>query len=269
MAQHDEPEELIGIEIVEDRTAESRCDQGFLTLRRLMLRNVYADGGHSAPYPCDVMERPGSDAVVAVLYERLPNGRARVLLREASRAPIYLRRDKTFVHPDPREYRSILEVVAGLVEPDDPPGPTGLAKRAAAEAMEEGGLAVREDSLVPLGGETFASPGTTDEKIYFCAVEAPLDERSAPTGDGSVMEEWSRVHLVDLGEAIGMCRDGRVPDMKTEVALLRLADHLGYIPALDVYVAELPKELQQRFAPVGLDSASDAAWSSATQRAKP
>ncbi|MEM8710326.1 MAG: NUDIX hydrolase [Planctomycetota bacterium] len=255
MGEQQEPAELVGIEIVEDRTAGSRCDEGFLTLRRLRLRNAYADGSHSAAYPCDVMERPGSDAVVAVLYERLPGGRVRVLLREASRAPIYLRRDKTFVHPDPREYRSILEVVAGLVEADDPPGPRGLARRAAAEAREEGGLTVREDSLVPLGGETFASPGTTDEKIYFCAVEAPLAERAAPTGDGSVMEEWSRVHLIDLGEAIDMCRDGRVPDMKTEVALLRLADHVGFVPALDAYVSELPEELQERFVPRGLERA--------------
>ena len=43
-----------------------------------------------------------------------------------------------------------------------------------------------------------------------------------------------------LGEAIAMCRDGRVPDMKTEVALLRLADHLGYVPALDAFIKDLP-----------------------------
>ncbi|QDV05702.1 ADP-ribose pyrophosphatase NudF [Planctomycetes bacterium Poly30] len=249
--------DLKAMEIVEDRTAEARCDQGFLTLRRLRLRNAYSDGTYSEPYPCDVVERPGSDAVVSVLYERF-EGRVRVLLREASRAPIYLRREKSFVHPDPREYRSILEVVAGMVEASDPPGAEGLQRRAAAEAHEEGGLRVREASLVPLGGETFASPGTTDEKIYFCAAEAALDERGEPTGDGSVMEEWSRVHLFDLRDAIEMCRDGRIPDMKTEVALLRLADHVGFVPALDCFTRNLPAELQARFQPLGLQRAPDA-----------
>ncbi|HRV82831.1 MAG TPA: NUDIX hydrolase, partial [Planctomycetota bacterium] len=77
--------DLIGIEIVEDRTAESRCDQGFLTLRRLVVQNRYSDGTHSAPYPWDVLQRRGSDAVVAVLYERGADGRIRVVLREAPR----------------------------------------------------------------------------------------------------------------------------------------------------------------------------------------
>lgn len=243
--------DLVAMEIVEDLSATARCDEGFLKLRRLVLQNEYSDGTRSEPYPCDVLERPGSDAVVSVLYERL-EGRVRVLLREAPRAPIYLRKDKQFVHPDPREYRSILEVVAGLVEPSDPPGAPGLQRRAAAEAHEEGGLRVRDASLVPLGGETFASPGTTDEKIYFCAAEAALDERGEAIGDGTVMEEWSRVHLFDLRDAIIMCRDGRIPDMKTELALLRLAEHVGFLPALDCFVADLPAALQERYAPLGL-----------------
>lgn len=231
---------LRDLEVVEDRTAGARCDEGFLTLRRLVLRNLYDDGSTSAPYPCDVLERPGSDAVVAVLYERR-DGRVRVLLREAPRGPVHLRKHKTFVHPDPREYVSILEVVAGLVEPIDAPGEEGLRSRAVIEAREEAGVQVPAEACVMLGGETFASPGTTDEKLYFCAVETPLEDRAEPTGDGSVMEEWSRVHLLDLGEAIAMCRDGRVPDMKTEVALLRLADHLGYVPALDAFAEDLTR----------------------------
>jgi len=230
---------LLGLEVVEDRTDGARCDEGFLTLRRLVLRNVYGDGSASAPYPCDVLERPGSDAVVAVLYER-HEGQVRVLLREAPRGPVYLRKHKTFVHPDPCEYVSILEVVAGLVEDTDAPGPDGLRARAVIEAREEAGVEVAPEACVMLGGETFASPGTTDEKLYFCAVETPLAERGEATGDGTVMEEWSQVHLVSLGEAITMCRDGRIPDMKTEVALLRLADHLGYLPTLDLFAEDLP-----------------------------
>lgn len=255
--------ELLDMAIVEDRTEGSRCDTGFLTLRRLVLENRYSDGTTSAPYPCDVLQRPGSDAVVAVLYE-FCEGRVRVLMREAPRAPIYLRKDKEFVHPDPRQYLSILEVVAGLVEAGDTPGHKGLQERAAAEALEEAGLQVAEASLHPLGGETFASPGTTDEKIYFCAASAPLEERSAPMGDGSIMEEWSRVHLIDLREAITMCRDGRIPDMKSEVALLRLADHVGYIHQLDRFASEMTADVT--FAPCGISARSGAPDPEASDR---
>ena len=159
---------LVGIEIVEDRTAESRCDEGFLKLRRLRLRNVYEDRV-SEVYPCDVVSRPGSDAVVAVLYERGADGRVHVWLREAPRAPIYLRREKRFHHPDAREYLTIAEVVAGLVEPGDGAGAAGMRERAAIEAREEAGFAVAADEFAVIGGETFASPGTSDEKVYYCA----------------------------------------------------------------------------------------------------
>ena len=179
---------LVGIEIVEDRTAESRCDEGFLKLRRLRLRNVYEDRV-SEVYPCDVVSRPGSDAVVAVLYERGADGRVHVWLREAPRAPIYLRRWKRFHHPDEREYLTIAEVVAGLVEPGDGEGAAGMRQRAAIEAREEAGFAVEAAEFAVIGGETFASPGTSDEKVYYCAGPVRAAERTAAHGDGTVMEE--------------------------------------------------------------------------------
>ncbi|HPF15111.1 MAG: NUDIX hydrolase [Planctomycetes bacterium] len=244
--------DLIGIEIVEDRTAESRCDQGFLTLRRLVVQNRYSDGTHSAPYPCDVLQRRGSDAVVAVLYERGADGRIRVVLREAPRVPIYLRRGQAFVHPDPREYLTLLEVVAGMVEGSDPTGQAGLALRAAAEALEEAGASVPVEDFAPLGKETFASPGTGDEKLYFQCAATRLDQARGGSGDGSVMEEWGALHVLDLRAAITACRNGRIPDMKTEVALLRLADQLGYLPQLDCFVQELPADLARKHSYLGV-----------------
>ena len=222
---------LASIEVVEDRTKESRCDEGFLRLARLLVRNRYEDGSVSETYPCDVVSRPGSDAVVAVLFQLDGERRIRVLLRESTRAPVYLRRGKSFVHPDPREYRDIAEVVAGIVEASDPAGPTGMRRRAALEAEEEAGCAVAADQFELIGGETFASPGTSDEKVYYCAAPAALDEAKTPRGDGSVMEEHARVVVCPLDEAIERCRSGEIPDMKTEIALLRLADHLGYLPS--------------------------------------
>ncbi len=242
---------LRAIEVVADHTASSACDQGFLTLRRLEVRNLYTDGSASQPYRCDVMHRPGSDAVVAVLFERTEAG-VNVLLREASRVPIYLRKEDTFVHPDPREYLSIQEVVAGLVEASDPAGAPGLRRRAAIETEEEAGLRVPEESFEPIGAETFASPGTTDEKLFFCAASAPLDRAHVGAGDGSVMEEWGVLHRLDLRTALRRCRSGEIPDMKTEVALLRLCDHLGYLPQLDCFAADLPPELAERMDSLGV-----------------
>ena len=243
---------LRSIEIVEDLTAESRCDQGFLQLRRLRLRNLYQDGTRSAVYPCDVLSRPGSDAVVAVLYEIDGERRVRVLLRDAPRAPVYLRCAKHFVHPDPRVYLSLLELVAGLVEESDGSGDTGLCRRAAAEAREEAGVSVGAEAFRVLGGESFASPGTGDEKLRFCCAETPLAAASAGAGDGSVMEEGARLVALELSEAIEACRSGAIPDMKTELGLLRLADHLGYLPQLRCFVDELPPALAARYTGLGV-----------------
>ncbi len=243
---------LVEIEIVADRTRESTCDSGFLRVARLEVRNVYADGSRSAPYPCDVVSRPGSDAVVAVLYERGADGAIRVLLREAPRAPIYLRRHKRFVHPDPRVYLSIVEVVAGVVEPADGSGASGRQRRAAQEALEEAGCRISSEDFREIGGESFASPGTSDEKVYYCAGETDLGAARDAPGDGSVMEEAGRLVVMELATAIEACRSGAIPDMKTEVALLRLADHVGWLPQLGLFVHELPPELAQRYRRLGV-----------------
>src|SRR5262245_46205585 len=135
------------IEIVEDRTAGSRCDQGFLRVARLRLRNVYDDDSTSDVYDCDIVSRRNPDAVVAVLYDVHGDGRVTVFLREAPRAPIYLRRFKKLEQPDAREYDRLLEVVAGMLESGDGAGEAGLCGRAAAEAREEAGLVCSPESF--------------------------------------------------------------------------------------------------------------------------
>ena len=224
--------DLTAIEIVGDRTATSRCDEGYIKVARLDVRNVYSDGSTSKTYSCDVMSRPQSDAVVAVLYALDGEGGIEVVLREAPRVPIYLRR-----------------------EASDPAGIEGLRVRAHAEALEEAGVTIDPGDFQPLGDESFASPGVTDEKIYFVAGHVPSGQEAAtPQGDGSTMEEWCVLHRFELGRAIEACRTGEIPDMKTEVALLRLADYLGWIPQLRCFRADLPPELAARYSPLGLGS---------------
>ena len=53
-----------------------------------------------------------------------------------------------------------------------------------------------------------------------------IGAEGVPHGDGSPMEEGTRAVVLDLEDAIAACRAGDIPDMKTELALLRLRDKL-------------------------------------------
>ncbi len=70
------------------------------------------------------------------------------------------------------------------------------------------------------------------------------------------MEEHGRVVVLELGDAIRACRSGEIPDMKTEIALLRLADHLGYLPQLGCFADELPDDLRGRHDRLGVSARS-------------
>ena len=231
--------DLQDIEIVRDRTEELGPDEGFLRLKRLVLRNRYADGSYSGDYPCDVVSRVRMDAVAVVIYEITAQRRVRVALRTGVRPPVWFRKDKQPVQPDPAQHLLLAEIVAGVLEPEDC-GPGGIERRAAAECLEEAGFDIDPSRFVPLGGPLFASPGITDEMVYYRAVETPLDAREAPHTDGSIMEEAGEVILLDLVEALRLCRDGTNPDAKTEIGLLRLCSLIGYLPELACFQSDLP-----------------------------
>jgi len=67
------------------------------------------------------------------------------------------------------------------------------------------------------------------------------------------MEEATHPVVLDLDEAVARCRRGAIPDMKTEIALLRLCDQIGYLPQLGLFVDELPEELRGRYRRPGLE----------------
>lgn len=212
------------IDIVEDRTAAMNPQEGFLRFRRLVLRNRYDDGTVSEPYPCDMMSRERVDAVAVLLYDR-KDGRTRVALRTGVRPPLFFRPEKEIPHKDDTEEVMLIELVAGLLEVEDAV-PDGVERRASLECAEEAGYAVDPEDVQPLGTPMFASPGCSDERVHYRCVETDLDVRGTPYGDGSVMEEAGEVVILDLNEAVRMCRDGRIRDAKTELALLRLRDQL-------------------------------------------
>jgi len=217
---------VTGIEVVEDLTARSRCDEGFLHVRRLRCRNRREDGSVSAEYRVDVVDRPRLDAVAVLLYRNAGGGGRELLLRMNLRPAAYFRREKRPVVPDEREFLQVEEIVAGLLEPSDE-GQAGIRQRAAEEAWEEAGFRVDPAHVRMLGAPFFVAPGILSERIHLCAADVTGLPQAAIEGDGSPLEEGTRTRWVSFDEALRLCREGTVPDAKTELALLRLEDVPG------------------------------------------
>jgi ADP-ribose pyrophosphatase len=220
---------VTAIEIVEDRTASSRCDEGFLRLKRFRARNRREDGSASPEYPIDVIDRPTLDAVAVCLWARGPAG-VEVLTRAGLRPAVYFRRGKRTVQPE-GEYLLVEELVAGVLEPGEL-GLEGLRRRAAEEVHEETGLAVDPARFEPLGASFFMLPGIASEKIHLVAGEVARGDGPAvfpapDGGDGSPMEEGAELRWRALADAIAACERGEIEDSKTEVAFRRLAARLG------------------------------------------
>jgi ADP-ribose pyrophosphatase len=220
---------ITAIEIVEDRTASSRCDEGFLRLKRYRAHNRRADGSLSPVYPIDVIDRPTLDAVAVCLWARTQRG-IEVLTRLGLRPAVYFRRGRRAALPEP-EYLLVEELVAGVLEPGEH-GLDALRRRASEEIREEVGVEVHPEQLEPLGGPFFMLPGIASEKIHLLAGEIPRFGPETPFdapdgGDGSPLEEGALLQWRELGEAIAACERGEIADAKTEIALRRLAARLA------------------------------------------
>ena len=207
---------------------------GFLEIRRLRMRNRRADGSISRPYVCDSIARPyGQDAVIVCVYatrgapdERPARRTVDVLVRDGLRPPLSLGRDPAIAPlPEPPSGMFVTELVAGIIEPGDR-GEAGLRTRAAAEVLEEAGFVVDPATIVILGAGSLPSPGALIEKFYFCAVEVDPRTQQPLAGDGSPMEEGARTRWIELDEAITACLRGDLCDLKTELGLRRLREHL-------------------------------------------
>lgn len=220
----------IDVAVLEDRTAGSRCEEGFLRIRRLLLENNYDDGTKSAPYAYDLVERDATDAVAIVLFAG--RGRtARICLRSALRPPMTFRHSYALPLPEEPGGGVLWEIPAGLVEADEH-GEAGLAECAARETLEEVGLELSPAAFSPLGGPAGLSPGVIGEKIHFLVAEVDPAECGRPTEDGSPVEERAEVHFVSLPDAMTALRQGLIGDLKTEVGIRRLQDHLEHFEHL-------------------------------------
>lgn len=218
----------VRIEIVSDLSDAMRSDEGFIRVRRLVLKNHYEGGAQSREYRYDCTERDAMDAVGIVLFAapEKPGAPHRICLRSSIRPPLALRPTYSLplkeTTPDP----TLFEIPAGLVESDEE-GEEGLRGCAARETDEEVGLTVAPEAFQPLGPALFLSPGLVAEKLHFFVAEVDPANMGKATQDGSPVEERAKIAFVPLDEALAACRDGRIQDIKTEVGIRRLIDRLG------------------------------------------
>jgi ADP-ribose pyrophosphatase len=214
------PDEVVELIVESDQRVGGG---GFLEIRRMYLRNRRGDGSVSERYICDSIARPyGQDAVVVAIYD----AQHRVLVREGLRPALYFGRDTSRAPlPEPPIAPMFTELVAGIIEDGDA-GEAGLRTRAAEEIHEEAGFVVDPANIELLGAGMFPSPGSMIEKFYFVAVLVDPSTQSALAGDGSPMEDGARTRWLALDDAIAACVRGELADLKTELGLRRLRDHL-------------------------------------------
>jgi ADP-ribose pyrophosphatase len=210
---------IVEIEILEDLSPTARCDEGFLRIRRLLCQNRHADGGASRHYRVDVVDRPCLDAVAVLVY-RQQQGRVEVLTRQNLRPAAYFRKGKEMTIADPQTYLMVEEIVAGVLEAADK-GEEGLRRRAALEVQEEAGIETTWEEVELLGAAFFPAPGVISEKIFITALDASGKAQREPQGDGSPLEEGSRLSWRPIEDVLEACRSGAIPDGKTEIAVTR------------------------------------------------
>lgn len=212
---------IASLDILKTNDAFPGDPSAFLSLKRLLLVNRYDDGTASAPYSYDVVTRNALDAVVLVLTG-IHHGRPSVCLRSCLRPPLLLRRSLDLPQPDNTDRVALLELPAGLIEADDW-GLEGLLERASREALEETGYRIPPHGFDIMGSSPFVSPGAIPERIFYVRAEVS-DTRCAipPAGDGTPTEEAGEVLWIPVDDAVKMCEQGEIVDMKTELGLRRL-----------------------------------------------
>jgi ADP-ribose pyrophosphatase len=223
---------VTAIEIVEDRTATARCDEGFLRVKRYRARNRRDDGTVSAEYAIDVLDRATLDAVAVCLWARTPRG-VEVLTRSGLRPAAAFRRGRPTALPE-REVLLLEEVVAGVVEPGEA-GLDALRRRAAAEVLEEAGISVPAERFEVLGAPILVHPPVSSDRFHLFAAEVPRGDAEGVfepecATDGSPHEEGALLRWRTLDDAVAACERGEIEDAKTEVALRRLAARIASAP---------------------------------------
>lgn len=172
-----------------------------LTVRQVPVKHP---DGSTTSY--EIVERPDAVAIVAVRYEperaREPHAEPRVALVRQHR---------------PAVGKDLLEIPAGLVEPDERDQPDLTAVR---ELREETGFLASDWQLLTC---VFSSPGFTNEAISIYLARG-LEQIPGAAPDPHEIDslEW-----MPLGEALTLVHDGAIDDSKSVIGLLLARDALS------------------------------------------
>ena len=213
--------------------ARRAADEGFLRVRRLALRNVYADGSTSEePTSTTSCARASPTRWRCVLYDvgRDGAGRVRVALKTGVRPPVYLRRHLPLLQPDERERLDAARrdrrrhARARGRRADGCRAPRGDRER-----RRRRGYDVRPADVSAARRRSSRARASPTRR----SSSAPRGVARGAASRGRRLRDGGGrgVVVIVLDEAIARCRRGDVPDMKTEIALLRLRDAIG-LPAL-------------------------------------
>jgi ADP-ribose pyrophosphatase len=161
---------------------------GFFRVYRDVVR--LPDGNNSVR---EYVRHPGAVGIVALLDD------GRVVLERQYRYP---------------HGRNFIEIPAGKLEPGEPHFET--AKR---ELLEETGYAAKQWTYL---GVIHNAIAYSDEAIELWLAKG-LEKREAKLDDGEFLE----VLLLPFGDALAMCGDGRISDVKTIIGLLWTQRRVG------------------------------------------
>src|SRR3989442_11310912 len=159
--------------------------RGFLTLERLVAKNLYHDGERSPVYRFEVVHRRGVDAVAVLPFYFEPPKRLMIICKVGFRPGLYTRSSLRPPARDRRVYTSVIEAVAGSLDPGDR-GERGITARARVELHEETGMRPLGTGTLRLGSGFFPSHGQATEKVHLRAFHVDPGLADPPPGDGSV-----------------------------------------------------------------------------------
>jgi len=209
----------------------SSAGPGFLTLERVLARNLYRDGRRSPVYRFEVVHRRGADAVAIVPFYFVRPNRLMIVCKVGFRPGLYTRMRLRPPVRDRRAYTWVIEAVAGSLEPGDR-GERGITARARAELREETGLRPVGSGTYRLGSGFFPSHGQSTEKVHLRAFRVDPERGAPPLGDGSVNEADAGTLAIEARALLRMCLNGTIEDPKIEIGVTRLMRLMGrHFPA--------------------------------------
>jgi ADP-ribose pyrophosphatase len=205
----DQPEDEVRVKIldlVEDYSFGSkfRGNRARLQFRRF-------DGHMSEEITRINFER--GDSVGVLLYD---SDEDVVVLTRQFRYPVYASIYPEMVKEGEVEQAWMLEVVAGIIEPD-----INIVEAASKEVLEEAGYVVKEE-FRPIA-TIYPSPGWSSERIYLMLGLVDHKDRLSVGGGLPAEGEDIQVESLSFEEAVRMIAQGEISDAKTIIALQHLA----------------------------------------------